>query len=170
MGNRNKKVVRIKPGQGMMDQAVKDIMEVSEEVENQLEIKRGMMQSVLDTVEEGFRQTGVQVNLRLTEDGYEFLFSDIHDYLTSDGDEDLFELSGLDVDVDMEDEEGEPIEMFGGEDEEGNAYSILVNLAENEEDEDAFDMSIAVMREVEGKPQLLTGDGWETLDMQLPIE
>ncbi len=171
MGNRNKKVVRIKPGQGMMDQAVKDIMEVSQEVENQLEIKRGMMQSVLDTVEEGFRRNDVDVKLRLTEDGYEFLFSDIQDYLTSDDEDDeLISLSGMDINVDMEDEDGEPVEMFGGMDDDGNSYSILVGLAQNEEDDEAFDMNIAVMREVGGRPQLLTDGGWEELELQLPLD
>ncbi len=162
MGNRNKKVVQIqKRGKaGMMDQAVKDIMDVSDEVMNQLEMKRGMMQSILDTVEAGFENQGLDVKLRLASDGYDFLFSDMQDYLADDLEEpDIFDMMD-----DEDDEEEEPIEMFAGEDGDGNEYSILVVLRQNEEDEDSFDMNIAVVRERDGRPEILTDNGWEAPD------
>ncbi len=162
MGNRNKKIVKIKgQGNGMMDQAIRDIMDVSEEVMNQLEMKRGMMQTVLDTVQEGFDRTGVTVGLRLASDGYDFLFSDMAKYVSSpDDEEDGIDISSIYEDDDDEDDEDLPIEMFGGEDENGTSYSVLVMLAENEDDDDSFDMNIAIVRSSDDQDEILTDDGW----------
>ncbi len=167
MGNRNKKVVQIQKrqkGGGMMDEAVKDIMDVSEDVLNQLEMKRGMMQTVLDTVEEGFERQNLHVKLRLASDGYDFLFSDLQDYINDDDDDDIFDPNEDIFDLD-DDDEDEPIEMFAGEDEDGNDYSVLVMLMQNTDEEDSFDMNIAVVREKDGKPEILTDNGWESPDL-----
>ncbi len=171
MGNRNKKIVRLNGREaGMMDQAVKDICDVSEEVTNQLEMKRGMMQNVLDIAQEGFERTGVSVSLRLAEDGYAFLFSDMQDYISSQDDEDEEDespfgmnlddiLADDDFDDDDEDELDLPIEMFGGTDEEGREYSVLVMLMDNGE-EDSFDLNIAIIRSNGEGEEILTDDGW----------
>ncbi len=158
MGNRNKKVVRITP-KGMMDEAIKDITDVSEEVMNQLEIKKGMLQTVLDTAEEGFNSTGVSVSLRLAEDGYEFLFSDLHDYMED-----------LDDDDDDDDEEFSPIEMFSGEDEDGTSYSAMVVLTENPDDDESFDMNIALFRTKDGEEQVLADQGWISQELAAMLD
>ncbi len=147
----SKKVISLNAG-SMSDEAVKDILEVSEEVTGQLEAKKELLQSILDIVEEKLNEAGTKVHLRLAEEGYDLLFSDMADYL-----EDPEELE--------DDEELYPAELFVGDDAEGNEYSIMVVFLQNTEDEESIDLNIGIFREGDGKSETLTEQGWLDSDV-----